>query len=77
MTAEELLSFDNILITACGTSWHSALIGEFLIEELARVPVGVGYTADLRYRNPSLTDRPASNVIYTTGATPHSEPRQV
>ncbi|OLD47864.1 MAG: glutamine--fructose-6-phosphate transaminase (isomerizing), partial [Gemmatimonadetes bacterium 13_1_40CM_2_60_3] len=41
MTDEELLRFDNILITACGTSWHSALIGEHMLESLARVPVEV------------------------------------
>src|ERR687884_1392197 len=41
LTDEDLLRFDNIVITACGTSWHSALIGEFMIEELARVPVEV------------------------------------
>src|SRR6266513_2203826 len=43
MTDEELLRFDNILITACGTSWHSALIGEHMLESLARVPVEVEY----------------------------------
>jgi glucosamine--fructose-6-phosphate aminotransferase (isomerizing) len=57
LTSEELLKFDNILITACGTSWHSALIGEFLIEELARVPVEVEYASELRYRNPIISDK--------------------
>src|SRR5674476_511249 len=57
LTTEELLKFDNILITACGTSWHSALIGEFLIEELARVPVEVEYASELRYRNPIISDK--------------------
>ena len=57
LTDEELLKFDNILITACGTSWHSALIGEFLIEELARMPVEVEYASEFRYRNPIIEPR--------------------
>src|SRR5450432_3591383 len=66
---EELLKFDNILITACGTSWHSALIGEFLIEELARVPVEVEYASELRYRNPIISDKTLCIVISQSGET--------
>jgi glucosamine--fructose-6-phosphate aminotransferase (isomerizing) len=69
MTAEELLTFDNILITACGTSWHSALIGEFLIEELARVPVEVEYASELRYRNPIISEKTLCIVISQSGET--------
>jgi glutamine---fructose-6-phosphate transaminase (isomerizing) len=69
LTAEELLAFDNILITACGTSWHSALIGEFLIEELARVPVEVEYASELRYRNPIITEKTLCIVISQSGET--------
>jgi glucosamine--fructose-6-phosphate aminotransferase (isomerizing) len=69
MTAEELLKFDNILITACGTSWHSALIGEFLIEELARVPVEVEYASELRYRNPIISEKTLCIVISQSGET--------
>src|SRR5215217_6922134 len=57
LSDEELLGFDNIVITACGTSWHSALIGEHMIEELTRVPVEVEYASEFRYRNPIVTDR--------------------
>jgi glutamine---fructose-6-phosphate transaminase (isomerizing) len=69
LTAEQLLSFDNILITACGTSWHSALIAEFMIEELARVPVEVEYASELRYRNPIISDKTLCIVISQSGET--------
>ncbi len=52
---DELLRVDNIIITACGTSWHSALIGEMMIEELCRIPVEVEYASEFRYRNPLVT----------------------
>ncbi len=44
----------RIIITACGTSWHSALVGEYLIENLARIPVEVEYASEFRYRNPII-----------------------
>jgi glucosamine--fructose-6-phosphate aminotransferase (isomerizing) len=69
LTDEELLSFDNIVITACGTSWHSALIGESLIEELARVPVEVEYASEFRYRNPIVDDKTLCIVISQSGET--------
>jgi len=69
MTDEELLKFDNILITACGTSWHSALIGEHMLENLARIPVEVEYASELRYRNPIVTDRTLCIVISQSGET--------
>ena len=69
MTDEELLRFDNILITACGTSWHSALIGEHMLENLARIPVEVEYASELRYRNPIITDKTLCIVISQSGET--------
>ena len=69
MTDEELLKFDNILITACGTSWHSALIGEHMLESLARIPVEVEYASELRYRNPIVTEKTLCIVISQSGET--------
>ena len=45
-----LRSIDRVMILACGTSWHSGLVGKFLIEEMARVPVEVDYGSEFRYR---------------------------
>jgi glucosamine--fructose-6-phosphate aminotransferase (isomerizing) len=69
MSDDELLKFDNILITACGTSWHSALIGEHMLESLARIPVEVEYASELRYRNPIVTDKTLCIVISQSGET--------
>ena len=69
LTDEQLLRFDNILITACGTSWHSALIGEHMLEDLARIPVEVEYASELRYRNPIITDKTLCIVISQSGET--------
>ncbi|MBX3421640.1 MAG: glutamine--fructose-6-phosphate transaminase (isomerizing) [Pirellulaceae bacterium] len=52
LTTQQLRSVQRIILTGCGTSWHSALVGEYLIEELARLPVEVEYASELRYRNP-------------------------
>jgi glutamine---fructose-6-phosphate transaminase (isomerizing) len=69
LSRDELLNIDNIVITACGTSWHSALIGELLIEELARIPVEVEYASEFRYRNPIITPRTLCVVISQSGET--------
>ena len=69
MTDEQLLAIDNIVITACGTSWHSALIGEHMIEELTRVPVEVEYASEFRYRNPIVNARTLCIVISQSGET--------
>ena len=69
MSPEELLHFENIVITACGTSWHSALIAEHMIEECARVPVEVEYASEFRYRNPIVSDRTLCIVISQSGET--------
>lgn len=59
----------RIIITACGTSWHSGLIGEYLIEELARVPVEVEYASEFRYRNPIVTEKDVILAISQSGET--------
>src|SRR5687767_1529820 len=69
MTADDLLHVENIVITACGTSWHSALIAEHMIEECARVPVEVEYASEFRYRNPIVNDRTLCIVISQSGET--------
>ena len=58
---DDLLQIDNIIITACGTSWHAALIGELLIEELARIPVEVEYASEFRYRE---SDRHRAHAVH-------------
>jgi len=69
LSDDELLEFDNIIITACGTSWHSALIGEHMLEELTRIPVEVEYASEFRYRNPIVTERTLCIVISQSGET--------
>jgi len=69
LTHDELLGIDNVIITACGTSWHSALIGEMMIEELCRIPVEVEYASEFRYKNPIVTNRTLCIVISQSGET--------
>ena len=69
LSDDELKRFDRIIITACGTSWHAGLIGEYLIEELARIPVEVEYASEFRYRNPVLDDRCLLIAISQSGET--------
>jgi glucosamine--fructose-6-phosphate aminotransferase (isomerizing) len=69
LSDEDLLAIDNIVITACGTSWHSGLIGEHMIEESARIPVEVEYASEFRYRNPIVNDRTLCIVISQSGET--------
>ena len=54
MSLAELRSVNRIVITACGTSWHAGLVGEYLFEELAHIPTEVEYASEFRYRNPPL-----------------------
>ncbi|MBT3169722.1 MAG: glutamine--fructose-6-phosphate transaminase (isomerizing) [Candidatus Cloacimonetes bacterium] len=61
MSGEELRKIKKIQIIACGTSWHAALIGEYLIENLARVSVEVEYASEYRYRNPII---PADTLVF-------------
>jgi len=51
---DEISNASKIIIVACGTSWHSGLIGEYLLEDLARIPVEVEYASEFRYRNPII-----------------------
>lgn len=54
LSPQQLRRCERVLLTACGTSWHAALVGEYLLEELARLPVEVEYASELRYRNPPV-----------------------
>ena len=69
LTRQQMLELDRIIITACGTSWHSGLIGELYIEELARIPVEVEYASEFRYRNPLVTKNTLCVVISQSGET--------
>jgi glutamine---fructose-6-phosphate transaminase (isomerizing) len=60
---------DRFLITACGTSWHSGLLGEYIIEDLARVPVEVEYASEFRYRNPIVKESDFIIAISQSGET--------
>ncbi len=59
----------RFIVSACGTSWHSGLIGEYLIEELARVPVEVEYASEFRYRNPIISESDVIIAISQSGET--------
>jgi glucosamine--fructose-6-phosphate aminotransferase (isomerizing) len=61
---EELAAASSINIAACGTSWHAALVGKYMIERLARLPVDVDYASEYRYRNP-IADRNALGLLIT------------
>ncbi len=66
---EKFKNANRIIIIACGTSWHAGLIGEYLIEEFARVPVEVEYASEFRYRNPIITDKDVVIAISQSGET--------
>ena len=69
LTPQQLRAVNRIILTACGTSWHAALYAEYLIEELARVPVEVEYASELRYRNPPLDSDTLVFAISQSGET--------
>ncbi|HEV8401130.1 MAG TPA: glutamine--fructose-6-phosphate transaminase (isomerizing) [Gemmatimonadales bacterium] len=69
ITDEDLLKVQRIVITACGTSWHSGLIGEYMMEELARIPTEVEYASEFRYRNPIVDERTLVVGISQSGET--------
>ncbi|MDP8221600.1 MAG: glutamine--fructose-6-phosphate transaminase (isomerizing) [Candidatus Stygibacter frigidus] len=69
MTPADLRNIKKIQIIACGTSWHSGLIGKFVIESLARIPVDVEYASEFRYRNPIITPDTIVFVISQSGET--------
>jgi glucosamine--fructose-6-phosphate aminotransferase (isomerizing) len=66
---EVLRAVERVVILACGTSWHSALVGKFLIETLARVPVDVDYGSEYRYRDPIVSKNTLAVVITQSGET--------
>lgn len=66
---DQLRAADRIIICACGTSWHSALVGEYLIESLARIPVEVEYASEFRYRTPIIRPTDVVVVISQSGET--------
>jgi len=66
---ESLLYARRIIITACGTSWHAALIGEYLFEDLVGIPVEVEYASEFRYRNPILNEDSVVLAISQSGET--------
>jgi glutamine---fructose-6-phosphate transaminase (isomerizing) len=66
---DALRGIDRAIILACGTSWHSGLIGKFLIEELARLPVEVDYGSEFRYRDPLLDSKTLAIAITQSGET--------
>jgi glucosamine--fructose-6-phosphate aminotransferase (isomerizing) len=69
LTDEELARIDRIVITACGTSWHAALVGEYMLEEATGIPVEVEYASEFRYRNPIVGPRTLVVVISQSGET--------
>ncbi|MFH1159453.1 MAG: glutamine--fructose-6-phosphate transaminase (isomerizing), partial [bacterium] len=66
---QKLLNAKRIIITACGTSWHAGLVGEYLIEELARIPVEVEYSSEFRYRTPIISEEDVIIAISQSGET--------
>jgi glucosamine--fructose-6-phosphate aminotransferase (isomerizing) len=66
---EELQRVERIVLTACGTSWHAALVGEYLLEEFARIPVEVEYASEFRYRNPVIPPNTIVIAVSQSGET--------
>jgi glucosamine--fructose-6-phosphate aminotransferase (isomerizing) len=66
---DELAAMNRIVILACGTSWHSGIIGEYMLEELCRIPVDVEYASEFRYRSPIVDDKTLVLVISQSGET--------
>jgi glucosamine--fructose-6-phosphate aminotransferase (isomerizing) len=66
---QKLINAKRIIIIACGTSWHAGLVGEYLIEDMARIPVEVEYASEFRYRNPIITEDDVVIAISQSGET--------
>ena len=66
---QKFVNAQRIIIVACGTSWHAGLVAEYLIEDLARIPVEVEYASEFRYRNPIITERDIVIAISQSGET--------
>jgi glutamine---fructose-6-phosphate transaminase (isomerizing) len=69
LTDDDLRSIDKVQLLACGTSWHAALVGKFLIEQLAGIPTEVDYGSEFRYRRPIVNERTLTVVITQSGET--------
>jgi glutamine---fructose-6-phosphate transaminase (isomerizing) len=67
--ANRIQNANRLIIAGCGTSWHAGLIGEYLIEDLARIPVEVEYASELRYRNPIIREGDVVIAISQSGET--------
>jgi len=66
---QKMISANRLIIVACGTSWHAGLVGEYLIEDLARINVEVEYASEFRYRNPILNENDVVIAISQSGET--------
>jgi glucosamine--fructose-6-phosphate aminotransferase (isomerizing) len=66
---QSFLDAERIIIVACGTSWHAGLVGEYLFEDMARIPVEVEYASEFRYRNPIITPKDIVIAISQSGET--------
>lgn len=69
LSAQQLRQVDRVIMTACGTSYHAALVGEYLFEEFARLPVEVEYASEFRYRNPPIDRHTVVLAITQSGET--------
>ncbi len=69
LTAEAMSAVEKITLVACGTSWHSGLVGKYLIEELARIPVEVDIASEFRYRKPLISGKTLFIAITQSGET--------
>jgi glucosamine--fructose-6-phosphate aminotransferase (isomerizing) len=69
LSTEQLREIRRIIILGCGTSWHAGLIGEYMLEEFARIPVEVEYASEFRYRNPIVDEGTLVLVISQSGET--------
>jgi glucosamine--fructose-6-phosphate aminotransferase (isomerizing) len=69
LTAEQWAKFERVHIIACGTSWHAGLVGKFLLEEAARIPIEVDYGSEYRYRNPIVDEKTLVIGVTQSGET--------
>jgi glucosamine--fructose-6-phosphate aminotransferase (isomerizing) len=69
LDAAKLNAFDKIFIVACGTSWHAALVGKFMLEKFCRIPVEVDIASEFRYRDPIVSEKTLTLVISQSGET--------
>ncbi len=69
LSAEQLWRVERVILTGCGTSYHAALVGEYLLEEFARIPVEVEYASEFRYRDPPLGQNTIVIAVTQSGET--------